>query len=131
MSNPRLHVDVLPETLNIHRLSPDASIPHRLLDQGFVAMVRTADELSIVCAATTALDSDDVAADWRGLKVRGPLDLAETGILACLSRILAEAGVTLFAISTFDTDYVLVPAGKLAIAIDALRTNGVAVTPDA
>ncbi len=127
MSDPRLHLDVLPETLSIHRLRPDASIPSELLDQRFVAMVRNADELSIVCAATTAIDSDDVVADWRGLKVRGPLDLALTGILAHLSRILAEAGVTLFAISTFDTDYVLVPAAKLAIAIDALRTHGVAV----
>jgi hypothetical protein len=128
MSDPQLHIDVLRETFNIHRLPADADIPNTVLEQGFYALVRTADELSIVCAAQLCVESSETAADWRGLRVRGPLDLALTGILAHLSRILAEAGVTIFAVSTFDTDYVLVPAAELASAIEALQTNGVAVT---
>lgn len=128
MPNPQLHVDVLGETLAIHRLPPDAHVPKPVLEQGFYAVVRTTDELSIVCAAHIPVESLATAAGWRGLKVRGPLDLALTGILAHLSRILADAGIAIFAVSTFDTDYVLVPAAKLAIAIDALRTNGVAVS---
>ena len=128
MSDPQLHIDVLRETFNIHRLPADADIPNTVLEQGFYALVRTTDELSIVCAAQLSFESSETAADWRGLRVRGPLDLALTGILAHLSRILAEAGVTIFAVSTFDTDYVLVPAAELASAIEALQTNGVAVT---
>ncbi len=128
MSDPQLHIDVLRETFNIHRLPADAGIPNTVLEQGFYALVRTTDELSIVCAAQLSVESSETAADWRGLRVRGPLDLALTGILAHLSRILAEAGVTIFAVSTFDTDYVLVPATELASAIEALRTNGVTVT---
>ena len=128
MSDPQLHIDVLRESFNIHRLPADAGIPNTVLEQGFYALVRTTDELSIVCAAQLSVESSETAADWRGLRVRGPLDLALTGILAHLSRILAEAGVTIFAVSTFDTDYVLVPATELASAIEALRTNGVTVT---
>ncbi len=128
MSDPQLHIDVLRESFNIHRLPADAGVPNTVLEQSFYALVRTTDELSIVCAAQLSVESSETAADWRGLRVRGPLDLALTGILAHLSRILAEAGVTIFAVSTFDTDYVLVPATELASAIEALRTNGVTVT---
>lgn len=128
MSDPQLHIDVLRETFSIHRLPADADVPNAVLEQSFYALVRTTDELSIVCAAQLSVESSETAADWRGLRLRGPLDLALTGIIAHLSRILAEAGVTIFAVSTFDTDYLLVPATELASAIEALQTNGVAVT---
>jgi uncharacterized protein len=61
---------------------------------------------------------------WRALRVRGPLSFELTGILAALATPLARAGVSIFAVSTYDTDYVLVRAGSLADAISALRSAG-------
>jgi hypothetical protein len=62
--------------------------------------------------------------DWRCLQVVGPLDFALTGILASLLIPLAEAGVSMFAISTFDTDYLLIKETTLEVAITALRNAG-------
>ncbi len=64
---------------------------------------------------------------WRGLKVAGPLDFALTGVLASLAGPLAEAGVSIFAISTYDTDYLFVREEQLGAAIDALRRAGFAI----
>ena len=127
MTIPNLHLDVLPERLCIHRLPPDTAVPAAVFERTFYALVRSTSELSIVCEADVSIESSAVAADWRGLRVRGPLDLALTGILAHLSRILADAGIPLFAVSTYDTDYVLVPAAELAAATDAFETNGITI----
>lgn len=61
---------------------------------------------------------------WRALKVRGPLDFELTGILADLARVLADAGISIFAISTFNTDYILIRSHTLPLAISALRDAG-------
>jgi hypothetical protein len=84
----------------------------------------TAEETSVVCAS--ALVPADVAADpgWRALAVEGPLDLRLTGILASIATSLAEADVALFAVSTYDTDYVLVKAQELEAAKRALVAAG-------
>lgn len=63
-------------------------------------------------------------AGWRCLKVQGPLDFALVGVMASLTGPLAAAGVSLFALSTYDTDYLLVKAGNLAQAVDALESAG-------
>ena len=83
-------------------------------------MTRTADELSIVCPEEQVPGDLTAERDWRAFKVEGPLDFALVGILAELSGALAAAEVSLFAISTYDTDYLLVRAGKLAEAKRAL-----------
>jgi len=90
----------------------------------FVSITHTADELSIVCADDHV--PGDVKADreWRALKVEGPLDLALTGVLASLADPLARAQINIFAISTFDTDYLLVKGYNLLRACDVLRQAG-------
>jgi hypothetical protein len=87
-------------------------------------MTRTADELSIVC--TEAAVPDDVAASrgWRRLRFEGPLPLDQTGILASVTAPLASARVSVFAVATYDTDYVLIPDAQRGAAIAALEAAG-------
>lgn len=87
-------------------------------------MTRTADELSVVCAGANVPAAVQAERDWCVLKVRGPLDFAQTGVLARLAAPLAAAGVPIFVLSTFDTDYLLVRAARLVDALAALRDAG-------
>ncbi len=120
-----LRLCVLDGALAIHRLAPDAPIdPDWLTHAGFVSVTRTAQELSLVALETLDLEGARTEAGWRALRVDGPLDFALTGIMAALSGALAQAGVSLFALSTFDTDYILVRAEALPAAIAALREAG-------
>jgi hypothetical protein len=88
------------------------------------AVVRTAAEVSVVCAAARVPDGVRAERGWRALAVEGPLDFALTGVLAALAVPLAQAGVSIFAVSTYDTDYVLVPSDRLGDAVAALRAAG-------
>ena len=119
-----MNLTILPETFAICRLGVDEIVPEWAMIGEFVSITHTRDELSIVCAAENV--PPDVKADrgWRGLRVEGPLDLALTGILASLANPLAEANINLFAISTFETDYLLVTEYNLARACEVLRRAG-------
>jgi len=87
-------------------------------------VARTADELSVVCLAQQVPPGVQVEPGWRALRVAGTLDFGLTGVLAALASPLADAGVSLFAFSTFDTDYILVRAARWPDAIAALRGAG-------
>ncbi len=119
-----LQLAILPGGFRIHRFAPDADLPPDVLDAGFVNICRTEEELSIVCADTIRLDSPRSETGWSCIQVAGPLDFSLTGILADLARILADAGISIFAMSTFDTDYLLVPSQKLDLARTALEAGG-------
>jgi uncharacterized protein len=88
------------------------------------AVVRTAHELTVVCPADRVPPDVRAERGWRALQVIGPLDLALTGVLLSLLEPLARAGVAIFAVSTYDTDHVLVRAGRLDDAGAALRAAG-------
>jgi hypothetical protein len=122
-----LTLTVFPDRLAICRLSPEEDVPEWAMIGEFVSITHTGDELSIVCAEEHV--PADVKADreWRALKVEGPLDLAMTGVLAALAGPLAEAQINLFAVSTFDTDYLLVKGYNLARACEVLRRAGYVV----
>ena len=122
--SPQLKLTVLPGAFCIHRLAPTATVPEEALAGEFSCICRTAEELSIVCADTHVLDSDRRDAGWSCLQVIGPLDFGMTGVLANLATLLANAGISIFAISTFDTDYILVKADKLARAVAVLEKGG-------
>jgi hypothetical protein len=122
---PSFHLTLLPERLAICRLPAGALVPEWAQVAGpLVSITRTADELSVVC------DEADVPAEvtaergWRALRVAGPLDFALTGVLAALVAPLAEAGVSIFALSTYDTDYVLVRETDVERAVAALAGAG-------
>ena len=84
---------------------------------------KTFDEVSIVLPSSINIDSEDVEADWQALEVVGPLDFNLTGILSSISTVLANEKISIFAISTFDTDYILVKTSKVNDAVSALRKN--------
>ena len=114
----------MPGRFSIHRFPPDAALPAAVLASPLFSITRTDEELSIVCAEEISLDSPRCDSGWCGIKVVGPLDFGLTGILADLSGLLAQAGISLFALSTFDTDYILVKSDQLATAVDALTAGG-------
>ena len=122
MSN--LTLLVLPDTFAICRLSPDAPMPDWARTGGFLSVTRTADELSIVCPQSNVPPEIQCDRDWRCLKVEGPLDLSLIGILASLTAPLARAGIGIFAVSTYDTYYLLVKEKRLEEAVLVLSQEG-------
>lgn len=114
----------LPGEYAICQLPPDAPAAPVAGGSSFLSVTRTADELSVVCRAADAPPGSRVEAGWRCLKLAGPFAFDETGVLASVAAPLAAAGVGIFAISTYNTDYVLVKDAQLAAALDALRAAG-------
>jgi len=110
------------------RLAPEAAIPDWARDGGFVSITRTPGELSIVCPQRSVPADAQAESDFQILKVEGPLDFSLTGILANLSSTLAEAKISIFALSTYDTDYILVRHDDLPQAKAALAAAGHVVT---
>lgn len=103
---------------------PPASVLPPLGDSLFLSVTRTAEELSVVGPAAMVPDGVPVETGWTCLEVRGPLAFELTGVLAGISAPLAAAGVPIFVVSTFDTDYVLVPTFHLERALAALEGAG-------
>ena len=120
----QLTLKILDGHYTIHRFSPKKNLPTEVLTSSFLSITKTEDELSIVCDASIVLDTEVSESGWSCIKVLGPLDFALTGILAKLSVILAEAQVSIFAISTYDTDYILIKSEKLELAVRVLEREG-------
>jgi uncharacterized protein len=123
-SGRRFTLSVLPELLAIARLDAGATIPAWATSGPFFSVTRTADELSIVCEQARVPEGVKAQRGWRALKVHGRFDLSEVGVMAALSAALASEGVSVLAIATFDTDYLLVSGQQLKRAIEALRSAG-------
>lgn len=113
-----------PETLTICRLAPGAELPAWAMAGPFWSITRTPEELSIVVEKECVPAGIRAESAWRALKITGPIPLSAVGILASVAEPLARAGINLFAISTFDTDYVLVAAERLEDARLALAIAG-------
>lgn len=121
---PGLTLEILPGRFAVCRLSADQPLPSLAPGPALLALVRTPDEISLVCPEQDAPQGARAETGWSALKVLGPLDFSLTGVLASLAGPLAEAGVSLFAVSTFDTDYLLVREAALPAARDALESAG-------
>ena len=120
-----LDLVLLPDDYAVCRLEPDADLPADLgKTSGVVSVTWTSTEISIICTTEHAPADGVVNTPWRCLRVNGPVNLALTGILASLVNPLAEARVNIFAFSTHDTDYVLVPTVRLSEALAALTAAG-------
>jgi uncharacterized protein len=124
----RLVVDVAPGDYTVAKLPPGEVPPVFERGGAFVSITSTPDGVSIVCPTAVAPEGER-ADGWRLLTVRGPLEFTLTGIMAALAGALAAAGVSLFAVSTYDTDHVLVKATDLDRAVMALREAGHEVEP--
>jgi hypothetical protein len=124
-SRPRLPLELLPDTLSICRLPAGAAIPSWTASSGaFLTVSRTPDELSIVALQSAVPAATRCQRDYRAIRVRGTLPTNLVGILLSIAEPLAQAGLSIFAISTYDTDYVLVKARDASAALDALRRAG-------
>jgi hypothetical protein len=121
---PPLTLTLLDGTFAVCHLAADAVVPVWAWTGEVACVTRTRDELSVVCRAD--LVPDDVVREggWRCLKVKGPLDFALTGVFARIAQPLADAGVSLFAVMTYDTDYVMVKDARLRDAVQALISAG-------
>lgn len=119
-----LALTALPGRYAIGRLPADAAFPAWLPTRGFVACTRTLHELSVVCEEDALPATVTATRGWRALGVDGPLAFELVGVLASLSGALAAAAVSVFVVSTYDTDYLLVREAQFEAAVAALRGAG-------
>ena len=115
---------VVPGALAVCRLPAGSALPSWAAGGSLVSVTQTADETSVVCDASLVPTDVPAESGWRAIKVAGPLDFGLTGVLLSIARPLADAGVSVFALSTYDTDYVLVKEPALATAVAALTGAG-------
>lgn len=128
MIEDKLTMNVLQDKYAVCRFDHNASIPEWIKSNEFLSITKTADELSIVCLQENIPYEVQCEKDWRLLKVEGPLDFSLIGILASISNTLANKGISIFAISTYETDYILVKEKDLECAVDALLHQGNRIT---
>ena len=119
-----LTLTVMPGAFAICRLAPDAPLPSWAAAGRFFSITRTSEELSVVCADGDAPAGVKAEKGWRALKVEGPLELSAVGIIASLAAPLAAERISVFVVSTFDTDYLLVRHESLEAAAAALARAG-------
>lgn len=125
-----MNLTILSNSLAIAQLPRESSIPEWALQSEFISITKTTEELSIVCDEDMIPEEIKTDRNWQALKVQGPLDFTLTGILSSLVEPLAKANISIFAISTFDTDYILVKKNDLANAVKVLTDNGHSVESD-
>jgi hypothetical protein len=124
MDSTKIVLSILDETYIIHKLAQSTNLPEGLIECEFYSLSNSQEEISLVCPEQMLIQSENSSPNWKCLKVAGPLDLNLTGILAGLSDTLAKAKISIFTISTFETDYVLIQKQALKAAKSALISQG-------
>jgi len=126
IDHPCLHLKVLPQTFFVKQYSPPAGVPPEALNElhvakartGIFSVTRTAEEISVVGEA------QEDRGDWKCIKIAGPMEFGLTGVICSFSTPLKNANIPVFVISTWNTDYVLVPKGKILEAVSTLNADG-------
>jgi|SRR5271156_1941567 hypothetical protein len=129
MTRRALRFSRIPGQFAVFQLPANAPLPEWAWRGAFTSLTRTVDELSIVCAADGVPQQHKPTTPWACLKIEGPFSFSEVGVLSSFISPLAEKGVPIFAISTFDTDYVLVGEGYVETALQALTDAGHELLP--
>lgn len=124
MRRRRLTIALLPGRVAVCRLEVGAAVPAWAASGSFTSVTRTGDELSVVCDEDAVPDGVPCERGLRCLRVRGPLDFSETGVLSSLAPPLARAGISIFVVSTYDTDTILVKEDLLGAAQRVLAAEG-------
>jgi hypothetical protein len=119
-----LSLEVLDPVLAVVRLPTGTGLPWWAAGSGFLSFSQSARETSVVCEAGRVPESLTAQRGFRALRVKGTLPFEATGVLASLATPLAGAGVPVFVVSTFETDYILVFETQLSRALEALRNAG-------
>lgn len=119
-----LTLEVLPDTLGVCKLDTNQVIPTWAYQGGLFSITKTVEELSIVCSEENIPEDVLCERGWKAFKVQGTLDFGLVGILAKVTTVLANADLGIFAISTYNTDYILVKALDFDWAVNALSNDG-------
>jgi uncharacterized protein len=119
-----VELTLLRQELAVCRLDSDSELPEWARKGPFFSLTRTPDEWSVVCSQEMVPEGIRREGGWRAFRLKGPVDFSAVGILASLTAPLARSGISLFALSTFDTDYVLVKEVDVKKATLALRQEG-------
>lgn len=106
------------------RLNPDQKIPEWSLNGEFFSISKTDDELSVVCDNDLVPSGVKCEMNWRIMKIEGPLNFSMKGVLYNISKVLYEKDISIFVVSTYDTDYILVKDYYLKKAIKVLKNAG-------
>jgi hypothetical protein len=124
MASRKLSLKILPDRMAICRFEPWAPLPDWIEKPGFYSITRTAEELSVVCSQERVPLEAESETGWRCFQLSGSFDFSEIGIIFSLTQPLAENDISVFVISTFDTDYLMVKAESFTKAIDVLTAQG-------
>jgi hypothetical protein len=121
-----MRLTLLSETFVVCRLSPEQDVPQWVWRNRatLLSVTYTADELSIVCPQSLLSSGVQYEGSWKAIRIQGPLDFSLTGILVALAAPLAAAHIPIFALSTFDTDYILIQEQYSERARSVLEENG-------
>lgn len=120
----KLTLEVLSKTIGVCKLDTAQAVPTWAYQGEFFSITKTMEEISIVCSEENIPKDVLCERSWKVFKVQGTLDFGLVGILAKITTALANAGLGIFAISTYNTDYILVKEKDLQCAITALRNDG-------
>ena len=123
MREKKLCLRLLEDTYGVCRLQKNDLIPSWAFQGEFYSITKTDDELSIVCLQNNIPENIQCETDWKILKIQGPLDFSLIGILSKISTLMAENKISIFAVSTYDTDYILVKKEKIENAISILEND--------
>lgn len=119
-----MQLEILYNKLKVVKLKANETVPEIVFKQKFYSITKTDEELSIVVEEDINIPSESIEYNWRAIKIVGTLDFTLIGILSKISTILAQAGISIFAISTYNTDYILLKADKLLKASEILKQSG-------
>ena len=119
----KLILKLLKDKYSVCRLNKYDEIPKWIFNEEFFSITKTEDELSIVCLQDKIKDNVLCERNWKVLKIEGPLDFSLIGILSKISTLMANNKISIFAISTYDTDYILIKEKSIDKAIEVLINN--------
>lgn len=119
-----MELKILNNKLKVIKLKPNETVPEIVYKQEFYSITKTDEELSIVVDEDVNILSNVVEYNWKAIKIVGTLDFSLIGILSKISTILAQAEISIYAISTYNTDYILVKDDKLEKTTKVLEQNG-------
>jgi len=119
-----LTIEILKDFYSVYQFDSDYKLDNIFQNNKFFSITRTKDELSVVAKENSLNDYKKTETGWKILKIKGLLDFSLTGIISKISSVLSDANISVFVISTFNTDYVMVKNETLEKAVEVLRGNG-------
>ena len=118
-------IELQENVYSIYKFSPDFIFDNSVLSDDFISITKTKDELSIVALQDKFTDYVNKEDGWRILKILGVLDFNLVGVISKISAILANEGISVFVVSTFNTDYILVKEDNAQRALELLKLRNI------